>query len=225
MFPSYPSLTCPHLLSSHLIFHILPLFYFSYFLLSSPRLIIRTCGKHRRTCLGIWINHGACVLEAFCAPCFYLCLSVCLLFFFSLMNIHPVSPLSSLSLSFSNLHIFFFFLFVCLPISLPHLPFTIFPFWLQMSSLPPKRLTTHPQFSLIELRSLRTSALRFNLFWPEQGACTPSLHCYIRGMGWRHHGQEDRLNPECNHHNAPQQRASTRIRGYGNGVEGWLRFQ
>lgn len=114
MFPSYPSLTCPHLLSSHLIFHILPLFiffistFFSYFLLSSPWLIIRTCGKHRRTCLGIWINHGACVLEAFCAPCFYLCLSVCLLFFFSLMNIHPVSPLSSLSLSFSNLHIFFF---------------------------------------------------------------------------------------------------------------------
>ena len=52
----------------------------------------------------------------------------------------------------------------------------------------PERLTTHRQFSLIELRSLRTSALRFNLFWPERGACTPSLYHYIRGMVRRHRG-------------------------------------
>lgn len=124
---SSPPLLSPHLSYSAFIFLFISTF-FSYFLLSSPRLIIQTCGKHRRTCLGIWINHGACVLEAFCAPCFYLCLSVCLLFFFSLMNIHPVSPLSSLSLSFSNLHIFFF---SCSSVSLslsPIFPSLSFPF-------------------------------------------------------------------------------------------------
>lgn len=90
----------------------------------------------------------------------------------------------------------------------------------------PKRPTTHPQLSLIELRSLRTLALRFNLFWPERRACTPSLYHYNGGAGRRHRGSRDVLDPERHRcPNAPQQRASNVLRGYGNGVEGWLRFQ
>lgn len=95
----------------------------------------------------------------------------------------------------------------------------------QFIASPRDSTLSHPQFSVIELRGLRTLVLRFNLLWPEQWACMPSLYGYIRGMGWHHHGNRDWSDPERNHPNAPQQRASNRIRGYGNDVEGWLRFQ
>lgn len=151
------------------------------------------------------------------SPSLFVCISVSV----SLM-ITTQTTLFSFSLSLSLLRFHFF--------PSPYLP-PLSPFLL---SLPPdfrwvhclpERLTTHPQFSLIELRSLRTSALRFNLFWPERGACTPSLYHYIRGMVRRHRGgRGGRSDPERNHPNAPQHRASNRIQGYGNGVKGWLRF-
>lgn len=185
----------------------------------SPQLTLAYYGnvlKACRTCLAVWINHD--VLEGFCA----LFLSV----YLSLSWPSCISPLCSFSLCLSLTCSFhFIFLLLCLlslsPISL-------------LLSLPPdfrwvhrlpKRLTTHPHSSLIELRSIRTSPLRFNLFWPERRACTPSLYHYNRRTGRRHRGSRDESDPECNHPNAPQQRASNRIRGYGNGVEGWLRFQ
>ena len=116
-----------------------------------------------------------------------------------------------------------FYFFPCYPSTVSL--FTISPF----PSLPPdsrwvhclpRRLTTHTQFSLIELRSLRTSALRFNLFWPEWGACTPSSCHFIKGTGWFHHGRGDRSDPERNHPNAPQQRAEYQTR-YRVMVMGW----
>lgn len=77
----------------------------------------------------------------------------------------------------------------CLLISILHLSFSVTNFkWVYCF---PKRLTTHWQFSLIELGSLKTSVLCFNFFWPEQGACTPSLYHYIRGMGQHHHGRRE----------------------------------
>lgn len=145
------------------------------------------------------------------------------------LYIHPsISPMIALTLfAFFSVHLSLalHFYLASSPNCSPHLSLAISPSWLELSSLPPRRITTHPQFSLIELQSLRTSLLRFNLFWPEWGACTPSSYHYIRRTGRHHHCRRDGLDLECNHPNAPQQRASNRIRGYGNGVEGWLRFQ
>lgn len=132
-----------------------------------------------------------------------------------------LSPLCSLCLSLTCSFHFF-----PAPLSIsPISPFLSLPPGSRWVHCLPKRLTTHPQFSLIELQSLRTFALRFNLFWPELGVWTPSLYRYIISMGRRYHGRRDKSDPEHNHPNTPQQRASNRIQGYGNGVDGWLRFQ
>lgn len=155
-----------------------------------------------------------------CSLSLFVCICVSLFFSWSSSCLSPFSFSLCLSLTCS-----FHFSCSCLLISLPISPLLSLPPDFRWVHCLPKRHTTHPQFSLIELRSLRTSPLRFNLLWPEQGACAPSSYHYIRGTGRRRRSRRDRSDPERNHPNAPQQRASNRIWGYGNGVEGWLRFQ
>lgn len=127
----------------------------------------------------VWINHEACVLEA--SFNLFLCLSLsAYVSHFSLWCSFSLSPLCSISIFLLLCPFFHDLLYLYL--FLPSLLFTISPLWHQVSSLPPREIY-HPDLSVIELRTLRTSALRFNLFWPEQGACAPSSYHYIRENG------------------------------------------
>lgn len=97
--------------------------------------VLKTC---RGACLGA--RHETHVLEAFHTlfPVFvYLCI------FLPVLLMHFLSPLCSLSMYLSFTCPFHFFTFPCLLISLQHLPFSMAPSWLQMSSLPPQE-THHP---------------------------------------------------------------------------------